>query len=106
MLAANLATLNVGVLTFIVATAIPILTALLTKSSASSSVKSVLTLTLALVATAIQRIITANGVVNLKTAASTFVVTYIIAIATYYGLLKPTGVTGGVNKASARFCIG
>lgn len=106
MLAATLAHLDVGVLTFIIATAIPILTAILTKSTANSSVKSVVTLTLALIATAIQRIVTANGVVNLRTAGSTFVVTWIIAIATYYGLLKPTGVTPGTAKATAKFGIG
>lgn len=98
--------LDVGILTFIIATAIPILTAMVTKSSASSRLKSLTTLTLAVIASAIQLAIDANGVVNLKSFLANLAVTWIIAIAMYYGLLKPTGVTEKAAVATQGVGIG
>jgi len=98
--------LDIGILTFVVAMLIPVLTALITKSSASSAVKSITTLLLSGVATIIYRIIEANGVVNLKTALSTLAVTWFIAITTYYGLLKPTTVTQKVADIAPNSGIG
>lgn len=98
--------LDVGILTFIVGTAIPILTALITKARASSAVKAVVTLTLAVIAAAIQLAIEVNGVVNLRSFLANLAVTWIIAIATYYGLLKPTGVTGKVAQVAPDTGIG
>lgn len=98
--------LDVGVLTFIVATAIPILTGLITKANASSGVKAVTTLTLAIIAAAVQLAIEANGVVNLRTFLGNLAVTWIIAIATYYGLLKPTKVTQKAAAVAPNFGLG
>lgn len=84
--------LDIGILTFIVATLIPILTALITKVNASSTVKAVTTLTLTVIAAAVQLAIEANGVVNLRSFLGNLAVTWLIAITTYYGLLKPTTV--------------
>lgn len=106
MFAVTNARLDVNFLTFLIAVGIPILTALVTKSSASSAVKSIVTVTLVVATTAVQRALAANGVVNLKTFATTALVTWIIAIATYYGLLKPTGVTPAVSAAAPNFGIG
>lgn len=85
--------LDIGILTFIVATAIPILTALITKANASSAVKAITTLTLTVIASAVQYAIDVNGVVNLRSFLGNLAVTWIIAIAVYYGLLKPTTTT-------------
>lgn len=98
--------LDVGILTFIVATAIPILTALITKANTSSAIKAVTTLTLAVIAAAVQLAIEANGVVNFRTFLANLAVTWIIAIATYYGLLKPTGVTGKAAAVAPNAGIG
>ena len=98
--------LDVGILTFIVATAIPILTALITKASASSAVKAITTLTLTVIASAVQYAIEANGVVNLKSFLANFAVTWIVAIAAYYGLLKPTTITQKFSEVAPTKGIG
>lgn len=98
--------LDVGILTFIVATLIPVLTAMVTRTSASSKVKAITTLTLTVIAVAIERLITVNGVVNLKTFLANLAVTWFIAITTYYGLLKPTGVTAKTADATSGVGIG
>lgn len=91
--------LDVGILTVIVGTFIPILTALITKARASSAVKALTTLTLTVIASGIQLIIDANGVVNLRTFLANFAVTYIVAIASYYGLTKHIGTPAAANVA-------
>lgn len=98
--------LDVNFLTFIIAVGIPILTALITKSSASSGLKSIVTVTLAVIATGVQRALAANGVINARTWLTTLLVTWIIAIAIYYGLLKPTGTTQAVADSAPTFGLG
>lgn len=83
--------LDVGILTVIVGVVIPLLTALITKASASSAVKAITTLGLTLLATAIQGIIDVNGVVNLKAFLANFCVTFGVAILSYYGFTKHVG---------------
>lgn len=83
--------LDVGILTVIVGVFIPILTALVTKANASATVKALTTLTLTVIAAGIQQLINVNGVVNMRTFLANFAVTYIVAIASYYGLTKHVG---------------
>jgi hydrogenase maturation factor len=97
--------LDVGFLTVIVGTLIPIITALITKANASSAVKALTTLTLTVIAAGIQLIIEANGVVNLRTFLANFAVTYIVAVASYYGLTKHVG-TPAVAAVSPNNGIG
>lgn len=86
--------LDVGILTVLVGTIIPLLTALITKANASSAVKAITTLSLTVIAAAIQELIKVNGVVNLRTFLANFMVTWIVAIASYYGLTKHVGTPG------------
>ncbi len=97
--------LDVGILTVLVGTFIPILTALITKISASSAVKALTTLTLTVLASWLQLIIDANGVVNLRSFLANLAVTYVVAIATYYGLTKHV-VTPKVAAATSNTGIG
>lgn len=97
--------LDVGILTVIVGTFIPILTALITKARASSAVKALTTLTLTVLAAWLQLIIDANGVVNLRTFLANLVVTYIVAVATYYGLTRHV-VTPAVKDVVPEHGIG
>ncbi len=91
--------LDVSFLTVIVGVLIPLLTALITKANASSAVKAITTLGLTLLATAIQGIIDANGVVNGKQWLMTFAVTYATAILSYYGFTKHVGTPAAANVA-------
>src|SRR6185295_6499761 len=97
--------LDINLLQFIIAVAIPVVVSLVTKSSASSQVKAVTQVALATLVVAIERIITANGVVDLQTFASTLLVTELTAIAAYYGLLKHT-VTPVTSRSTDRFGLG
>lgn len=106
LLAATTAHLDIGVLTFILGVGLPILTGLITKSAASPRTKAVTLLTLVVAATVVQRALDANGVVNLKTWLTTALVTWIVAIATHFGLLKPTGVSQGVANIAPQAGIG
>lgn len=106
MLAAERVALDVGVLTFVIGVAIPMLTGLITKSTASSAVKAIVTLTLVVASTTVQFALDANGVVNLRNWLMTALVTWIISIASYYGLLKPTGTTAAVQNIAPNAGIG
>lgn len=98
--------LDVGILTFIVAVALPLVVGIVTKSTASPRLQAMMLLSLSLVAAAIQRLIETNGVVNLKTFLANFAVTWLIAMGTYLGFLKPTGVGSKVQNVAPNFGIG
>lgn len=103
MLASTTAHLDVNFLTLLLAVLIPVATGVITKASASARLKSLVTIALVVLTTLVQRVITANGVVDLKTMGTTFVVMYVTAIAAYSGFLKPSGVTPSVQDATANF---
>lgn len=100
--------LDVGILTVVVGTLIPFLTALVTKANASASVKASATLVLTVLASLVQKLIDVNGVVNLRTFLANFVVTYAVAIISYKGFTKYVGTPAvrdivpdhGIGKAA------
>lgn len=98
-------TLDINFLQFLIGVLIPIAVALITKSNASSAVKAVTQVVLATLVVALQRVLEANGVVDLATFATTLLMTEIVAVATYYGLLKHT-VNPPIARATARFGLG
>lgn len=98
--------LDVGFLTVLIAVVLPLLTGLVTKSTASPKLKALTLLSLTLIATAIQQLIDVNGVVNLRTFLANFAVTWLIAIVTYLGLLKPIGAAAKVQNATPNFGLG
>lgn len=85
---------------------IPIVTALVTKLNASSQVKSLVTLTLAVLTASVATLVAADGGWDLNAFLNAFMNTFIPAIAAYYGLLKPAGVTGYVAEATAGVGLG
>lgn len=80
-------------LTFLVGTALPALTALVTRRCSASSVKALVLLALSALTGALTTI-GEDGRVHVGTFVVGFAVAYITAVSSHFGLLKPTGVTG------------
>lgn len=91
----GLATLAAGVL-------IPIVVNIVTKEVASSSVKSVLLLVLSAVAGLATVAISGGGVVT-DAALLNAAVTFVVAVASYYGFWKPTGVSRTLAEKGSDF---
>ena len=85
---------------------IPLVTGLVTKSNASSQVKALVTTALSVLTAVIANLATADGNYDWKGFLSAFLVAFVPAIATYYGLWKPTGVAGSVQSATSGVGIG
>ena len=81
-------------LTFVIATVLPALVALITKKCRSSAFKGVLLAAVSAVAGVATSVQVAGGELEWKTALTSAIITFVTATATHYGLLKPTGVTG------------
>lgn len=81
-------------LTFLVATVLPALVALVSSRVASSSVKGVLLALLSAVAGWLTSLQLTGGAFEVEAALSSVFVTFITAVSVHYGLLKPAGVTG------------
>lgn len=92
----------VQIVSVLVGTFIPILTALVTKSTAKPGVKAVTTLALSAIAAFGTEFINHEGdAFYWQGALLTTVVTFVVAVATYYGLWRPTNVAGS-NSAAGR----
>lgn len=85
---------------------IPIATAALTKYRAPSSVKSVVTLVLSVLTGTIATIAATDGGWDFSGFLNNFINAFVPAIAAYYGLFKPTDVTGKVGRATANLGVG
>ena len=86
---------------------IPVLTALITKRLASQGLKAVTTTVLSAVTAAAAVLVAADGhSFAWQAFVNAFINAFVPAIVTYYGLWKPTGVTGSVAAATHRFGIG
>lgn len=85
--------LDLQFLAFLAGTVIPVAVALVTARVASSRIKGALNALLALVAGLVVTAQQADGVIS-KTGAVVVFYTWVASVATHYGLLKPTGLTG------------
>jgi hypothetical protein len=96
--------LDVGTLSFIAGSVIPLLVGLLTKYNAHPGLKGTLNALLSAIGGGIAVAIGAHGTVSLGTWLFTMAQTFALSIATYYGVWKPTGVAQAVQSSTA--CIG
>ena len=81
-------------LTFAVATVLPALVALVTSKFASSKFKGVVLAALSALTGVVTSLQATDGALDLKVAFTSFVITFVTAVAVHYGLLKPVGLTG------------
>lgn len=98
-------TLDLATWAFLGGTIVPILVGLVTKLHASSAVKGLVNLVLSAVAGLIATAIATDGVLT-KAAVVAGFMALIASVGTYYGVLKPAGITGAVQRATANKGIG
>ena len=85
---------------------IPLLVGLVTKSTASSAVKAWVQAVLAAAAGALAVALTNSGGVTLLALVEAGVQTFVVSIAAYYGLWKPTTVAAKVAAVAPNVGIG
>jgi hypothetical protein len=95
---------TVQVVSILIGTLIPILVALVTRSTAPAGVKAVVNLALSAVTAFLTEYINSTNFVW-QQALLTTVMTFVVSVATYYGLWKPTNVAGS-GSAAARAVTG
>lgn len=96
---------TVQIVSLFVGTVIPILTALITKSTAPSGVKAVTALALSAVAAFGTEFINHTDNFYWQGALLTTLLTFMVSVATYYGLWRPTNVAGA-SSPTARAITG
>lgn len=97
--------MDVSVLTLVVGTVMPILVALVTNRVVAPAVKAWLLAGLTLVSTVLQAMLLAaqSGIpFELGAILIAAVQQFIISVAIYYGLWKPTGIAGAVQDVGAK----
>lgn len=85
---------------------IPILVGIVTKLDASSGLKAVLNAFLSAVAGALSTVVANSGQLVWREFVTGVAITWVVSVATYYGLYKPSGVAGTVAATTAGFGIG
>lgn len=85
---------------------LPVATALLTKSNASSGLKAVVNLVLVTLTATVATLVGDSGGYAWQEFVNSFLNTFVPAIAMYYGLLKPTRITDAVNVKTGSFGFG
>jgi len=80
-------------LTLVATVLLPILVGLVTKVSTSSTVKAVLLLVLSAVTSVVSNLLAVDGATDVGPMVTDAVVTFVVAVALYFGLWKPTEVT-------------
>ena len=99
-------TVDVAFAAILVGTVIPILVGIITKSSAASGLKAVGLLFLSVAGGVLATAVESNQGLIEKPTLIAAGVTFVTAVATYYGFLKPTGASPAVNNATAGFGVG
>ncbi len=102
----ELVEVDVKALSFVLGTIIPVLVALLTKAGAHPGIKAVLNALLAAIAGVVSLAIASNGEIVVSAALSSIATVWFSSVATYYGLLKPTGTAGAVAESTKSFGLG
>lgn len=98
--------LDMATAAFLVGTLIPLATAFVTKLRASPGLKAVVTLLLSVIAGTINSIVEAGGEFELRPTVTSVILTWLTAIASYYGLWKPTNAAPKVASIAPASGIG
>lgn len=98
-------TLDLATWAFLGGTIVPILVGILTKIDAHPGLKGGINVLLSAVAGLIATAITQDGVLTQEAIVAGFMA-FVASIATYYGFLKPSGVSGSVQSSTAKVGVG
>ena len=100
--------LDAQTISFLCGIVIPLIVGVLTKINASDGLKAVVNALLSALAGALATF-TQTGLtsdVDWKTLVISILSVWVVSVATYYGIWKPTGVAGTVNVKTGNFGIG
>ena len=97
---------DLTVLNFLIGSVIPLLTALLTKFSASSTIKAVFSLGLSIGVGVVNTLVAADGKASIGVLAASAITVYLAHGVSYNNLLKPTGLAGSVKNVAPNFGLG
>jgi hypothetical protein len=95
---------DVSLLQVIVSMVLPLVVGIVIKQVAHPAVKSIALAFLSAIAAIATAGLSSNGTIGTQTIVEA-VIGFIIAVGTYYGLWKPTGIAGTVNTATENFGI-
>lgn len=100
-------TLDAQAVAFVIGVLLPFVTAFLTKLSASSRLKAIVNLVLVGI-TGVVAVLTTNAgrTLTVKEFILAIGTAFVAAIASHYGLWKPTGATPAVQAATPNFGLG
>jgi hypothetical protein len=99
------ALLDAQTVAFLSGIIIPLLVGLLSKVSASSGLKAILNAFLSALAGVLATVTQVDSA-NARDFVIAIISTWVVSVATYYGVWKPTGVAGTVVAKSAGFGLG
>lgn len=106
VLAVTIVQIDVVALNFVAGTVVPLLTALVTTRLANPGLKAVVTLLLSALAGGLVVALEANGTVELETWVVSIGTTWLMSIASYYGLWKPTATAPKIQAATPNIGLG
>lgn len=99
--------LDAQTISLLVGIVIPLVVGLLSKIHASSGLKAVINAALSAIAGALAAYAsTGFSATDWKTLVTSIVTTWVVSVATYYGVYKPTGVAGSVIAKTRNFGLG
>lgn len=98
--------MDVTVLAFLAGTVIPLLTALVTKITASSAVKAVANLILSMAAGGVAFLVANDGTGTLLELIAAMVSVYLASGVSYTNFWKPTGTAAAVQSATPNTGVG
>jgi hypothetical protein len=93
-------------ITYIVGVLIPLITAIFTKEVASSRIKALFTFMQTIITGVLTGVLAVDGDLTVGMILSLVVNTLVAAVASYYGVLKPTGVAPALAARTANFGVG
>lgn len=96
---------DIGILTILGGTLLPLVVGIVTKEVAHRGLKAALLALLSGAVGAIDVIISEGGVFSKETIVAAGI-TWVTAVSTYYGFLKPTEISHTVNTATSGFGVG
>lgn len=97
--------LSISTWALLSSTILPILVGVVTKELAHSGVRATLLALLSAVNGAVSSAIQNEGILTSATVSAAFI-SFVVAVATYYGFLKPTDVSPKLNHKTKEFGIG
>lgn len=97
-------TVDPTVLQLVAATLLPLVVGVMTKTEANPGVKAVVLAAVSAVAAVVGAALEANGLVTAEVVQDAFV-NFVVAVATYYGVWKPTNVAQTVQDRTAKVGI-